>query len=167
MEECVANCVVLILTCEVSCYAWIWNVRYAKTELQTPIPECLSSRVYFSTKDAWRQTFTHAPFFVASLFSSVHILAPEILSVPCFVYCFAFDTAGQCAKFCPLLMCWFLGAWQYCEKRLLATSCLSVCPSFRMEQLSSNCTDFHEIWYLSPFFESISRKSSFTKTWQE
>jgi len=38
---------------------------------------------------------------------------------------------------------------QNCEKRLLASSCLSVCPcvrpSVRMEQLGSNWTDFHEI----------------------
>ena len=34
---------------------------------------------------------------------------------------------------------------QDCEKRLLDTSCLSVCPSVRMEQLGSNSTDFHEL----------------------
>jgi len=34
---------------------------------------------------------------------------------------------------------------QDCEKRLLASSCLSVCPSVRMEQFNSHCTDFREI----------------------
>jgi hypothetical protein len=32
---------------------------------------------------------------------------------------------------------------QNCEKRLLASSCLSVCPSVRMEQLDSHWTDCH------------------------
>jgi hypothetical protein len=48
VEQYVANCVVLILTCEVSSSAWNWYVWYAKKELQTPIEECLSSMVYFS-----------------------------------------------------------------------------------------------------------------------
>ena len=30
----------------------------------------------------------------------------------------------------------------------------SVCPSFRMEQIGSHWTDFHEIWYLSIFRKS-------------
>jgi len=30
-------------------------------------------------------------------------------------------------------------------KQLLASSCLSVCPCVRMEQLGSHRTDFHEI----------------------
>ena len=38
---------------------------------------------------------------------------------------------------------------QNCEKRLLASSCLSVClsvrPSIRMEQLRSHWMDFREI----------------------
>ena len=40
---------------------------------------------------------------------------------------------------------------QNCEKRLLASSCLSVCQSVHMEQLGSHWTDFHEILYLSIF----------------
>ena len=38
----------------------------------------------------------------------------------------------------------FLARSQHCEKRLLASSCLSV----RIQQLGSHWTDFHEIWYL-------------------
>jgi hypothetical protein len=34
---------------------------------------------------------------------------------------------------------------QNCEKRLLASSCLSVSPSARLERLGSHWTDFHEI----------------------
>ena len=37
------------------------------------------------------------------------------------------------------------------QKRLLASSCLSSCPSVLMEQLSSYQTNFHEIWYSSSF----------------
>ena len=44
---------------------------------------------------------------------------------------------------------------QNCEKRLLASSCLSV----RMEQLSSHWTDFHEIRYLSIFLKICREKS--------
>ena len=53
---------------------------------------------------------------------------------------------------------------QSCGKRLLASSCLSVCPSFhpsvRMEQLGSHWTDFHEICYLV-YFENLWRKFKF------
>jgi hypothetical protein len=46
----------------------------------------------------------------------------------------------------------FTGAFkarlQNCEKWLLASSCLSVCLSVRMEQIRSHWTDFHEIWHL-------------------
>jgi hypothetical protein len=49
----------------------------------------------------------------------------------------------------------FEARWQNCEKLLLASSCLSVCPSVRvparMEQLGSRWTDFHELWCLSIF----------------
>jgi hypothetical protein len=43
------------------------------------------------------------------------------------------------------------------EKRLLASSCLSVCPSICMEQLGSHWTDFHEILYLSIFRKSVEK----------
>ena len=54
---------------------------------------------------------------------------------------------------------------QNCEKRLLASSCLSVrpydCPSvrpsIRMGQLGSHWTDFHEILYLSIFRKSVEK----------
>ena len=48
----------------------------------------------------------------------------------------------------------FLDAFPNCEKRLLASSCLSVpsiYPSVRMEQRGCYWTDFHEILYLSIF----------------
>jgi len=38
-----------------------------------------------------------------------------------------------------------LARLQNCEKRLLASSCLSVCPSIRMEQRGFHWTDVHEI----------------------
>ena len=40
---------------------------------------------------------------------------------------------------------------QNCEKRLIASSCLSVYPFVRKEQLRSHWTDFHEIWPSSSF----------------
>jgi len=53
---------------------------------------------------------------------------------------------------------------QNCEKRLLVSSRLSVCPSVRMKQLVSHCTDLHEIWYLGlrKYVEKC-----FTWIWQE
>jgi len=39
-------------------------------------------------------------------------------------------------------------------KNDLASSCLSICLSVRLEQLGSHWTEFHEIWYLI-----VSRKS--------
>ena len=47
----------------------------------------------------------------------------------------------------------FLARSQYCENRLLASSCLSVC----MEQFSSYWTDFKEILYLSMFPKSVEK----------
>ena len=38
---------------------------------------------------------------------------------------------------------------QNCEKRLLASSCLSVRVEQRVEQLGSHWMNFHEIWYLN------------------
>ena len=49
---------------------------------------------------------------------------------------------------------------QNCQIRLLASSCLPVCPSVRMEQLASQWTDFHEILYLK-VFSNLSRKFKF------
>ena len=49
----------------------------------------------------------------------------------------------------------FIARSQNCEKRLLASSCVSIRPSARMEQLGFHWTDFHEI-LLS--FENLSRK---------
>jgi hypothetical protein len=44
-----------------------------------------------------------------------------------------------------------------CEKRLLVSSCLSVCSSVRMEQLGSHWTDSYGIWYLSTFRKSTDK----------
>ena len=52
-----------------------------------------------------------------------------------------------------------------CENRLLASSCMSVCSSVRMEQLGSHRTDFHDIWHCQDFFffENMSRKFKFNQ----
>jgi hypothetical protein len=50
---------------------------------------------------------------------------------------------------------------QNCERRLLASSCLYVRPSARMEQLDSNRADFHEIWY-SIIFRKYREKIKFS-----
>ena len=44
--------------------------------------------------------------------------------------------------------------------RKTAKSLMSVCPSLRRDQPYSHWTGFHEIWYLSIFFENLWRKSS-------
>ena len=49
---------------------------------------------------------------------------------------------------------------KHCEKWLLASSCLyisPICPSVRMEQLSSHQMDFHEILYLSIFWKFVTK----------
>ena len=53
---------------------------------------------------------------------------------------------------------------QNCDKRLLASSCLSTCPSVHMEQLGSHWTDFHEIWYLSIFRKSVVKIQDWLKS---
>ena len=49
----------------------------------------------------------------------------------------------------------FWRAFANCDRRRLASSCLSICPSLRMKQLVSYWTDFHEIWCLSIFLVSV------------
>jgi len=53
---------------------------------------------------------------------------------------------------------------QNCEKRLLASTCQSVCPSVRstvrIEHTGFNKTHFHQIWYLN-IFEELLRKLTF------
>jgi len=64
---------------------------------------------------------------------------------------------------------------QICEKRLLASSCLCVRPTARMNQLGSLCTDVHEIRYLRIFIKvcreiQVSLKSDKIKrdlTWRK
>ena len=51
----------------------------------------------------------------------------------------------------------FYARLQICEMRLLASSCLSVCLSIRMEQLGSYRIDFREIWYLIIFRKSVKK----------
>ena len=53
---------------------------------------------------------------------------------------------------------------QNCDKRILASSCLPVCPSVHMEQLGSHWTDFHEIWYLSIFRKSVEKIQDWLKS---
>ena len=51
----------------------------------------------------------------------------------------------------PCILPFYKVRSQNCEKRQLALSFLSICPSVCMEQLGSNWTDFNEILYLSIF----------------
>ena len=50
---------------------------------------------------------------------------------------------------------------QNCEKRVLESSCLSVCPfvrpSVRMQQLGFHWTDFYKIWYLKISLKSAEK----------
>jgi hypothetical protein len=52
----------------------------------------------------------------------------------------------QCVSLHVLLFVFFKARLQNCEKRLLVSSCPSVCRSVRMQQLLSHWTDFDEIW---------------------
>jgi len=45
----------------------------------------------------------------------------------------------------------------------LASSCLSLRPSVRMEQIGSHWTDFHEISYLGIFRKYVKKNFSFIK----
>jgi len=54
----------------------------------------------------------------------------------------------------------FWARLQECEKRLLASSCLSVRLCVCMEHLGSHWKDFHEIWY-EYFSKNLSRKIKF------
>jgi hypothetical protein len=53
---------------------------------------------------------------------------------------------------------------QNCEKRLLASSCLSFRPPVRMEQLGSNWTDFHESSYLIMFRKTAKKMQASLKS---
>ena len=47
-----------------------------------------------------------------------------------------------------------------CVKRLLASSCLSVCPSVRVKLLGSYWTDFHEILYVKFYINKIQQDAT-------
>jgi len=51
----------------------------------------------------------------------------------------------------------YLGAFAKLRKRLLASSCLSVRPSARMEHVGSQWTDFHAVRYLITFRKSVEK----------
>ena len=51
----------------------------------------------------------------------------------------------------------FSDSFTILKRRLLASSCLSVGPSVRTEQLGFHWTYFHEIWHLSVFRKSAER----------
>ena len=53
---------------------------------------------------------------------------------------------------------------QNCENRLLASSCMFICPSVRMDQLRFEWTDFYKISYLSIFRKIFRENSSSFKT---
>jgi len=58
---------------------------------------------------------------------------------------------------CAVVQSNFLASSQTFEKRLLASSCLSVCPSVRTQQLGSHWTDFRDICYSSKYRESVDK----------
>jgi hypothetical protein len=58
----------------------------------------------------------------------------------------------------------FYSRSQICEKRLLASTCLSVCRSVRTEQHGSHWTYFHEISYLSIFRKSVEKIKVLSKS---
>jgi len=66
--------------------------------------------------------------------------------------------------YCVSGLGYFLGAFRnFCEKRLLASSCLSVCLSVcSMQQFGSQWTDFHEIFIFEYFSKYLCRKFKFS-----
>ena len=60
-------------------------------------------------------------------------------------------------------MCAFRAHSRNCEKGLLASSCLSLRPSVRLEQLGSHWADIYEIWCLNIFRKSIEKNPSFIR----
>ena len=58
----------------------------------------------------------------------------------------------------------FLNSSQNCKKRLLASSCLSVCLSVSMNNSAPNGRISMK-FIISVFFESLSKKFSFIKIW--
>ena len=57
----------------------------------------------------------------------------------------------------------FLAQSKNCENRLSALSCLSIYLSGWMEQLSSNWTDFLEVWYLKIFLKIYQKDTGLFK----
>ena len=69
---------------------------------------------------------------------------------------FVFLMEMECVL-CDVWIEFFLARSQNCEKRLLSSLCLSVCPSDYMEQLCFHCIDCHKIWYLRIFRKPLHR----------
>ena len=80
-----------------------------------------------------------------------------------------FDLELDCDTASMFIYCSFWGACsQNCEKRLVASSCLSVRPFASMEQLGFRWTDFYEIWCLRiSFSKTCLENSNLIKIWQE
>jgi hypothetical protein len=60
------------------------------------------------------------------------------------------------ARLLYILIALFLGAFAKLWKATISFV-MSACPSVRMEQLGSRWTDFHKIWYLCIFRQSVEK----------
>ena len=103
-----------------------------------------------------------------TLVNDGRVLAQDILHLKAFLFTIN-NTVLQYTevKFYMCVCVCVLGSFENCEKRIVASSRLSVHPpppphpsirhSVCTEQLGSRWTDFHKIWYLSILRESVEK----------
>ena len=116
-----------------NCPTWEWNGQ-KRRKLWTPLPTM--AVVYVDVGTIW---------------------STAIIQRKCFVVIIA----CRCACVNSQLFWWFLRVRRIAKSDFyVASSCMSVLVSVRMEQIGCHWTDILELWYLSVFFffESTSRK---------
>jgi hypothetical protein len=102
------------------------------------------------------RNFIHLRFGILTVPLNVSSMRPPYV-IANFASAFIFGTTqwtniklSSCLRF-------FRRVRKIAKKRLVASSCLSVRPPVRMEQLGSHWSDFHEIIYLNIFRNSVER----------
>ena len=132
------------------------TAKLPHTLLQTPLPlyrqrNKFKLREYYSTWNYAAVRLVNSslyPFFLIKCLITWICFQTNLKKERCLQLVHRDYSPGQCINYVSVSH--YLRS-QNCEKRILAASCPSVCPSVRTEELGYHWSDFLEIWYLSIF----------------
>jgi hypothetical protein len=130
---------------------YLFSVRYALGVQR----ECNFGRCFLlGTRYEWQMTED----IICSLWGTHWEYRASVISVDSFCYVRVTNERNGKAQERERL---FSGAMAKFRKAILASSCLSVYPSVRNEELGCHCKDFHEMWRLIMFRKPVKKNSSF------